>query len=48
MTHHHHEGHIHPPAQIGPSILRASALQRLGGALIGIALVWAAVFLAVR
>lgn len=45
MTHHHHHpGHAHPTAQIGPSILRMSAPQRLvyAGALI--ALLWAAVF----
>jgi hypothetical protein len=44
MTHHHHSGHSHPPAQIAPSMLRASALQRLIGGGIGIILLWSAVF----
>ncbi|HVG51020.1 MAG TPA: hypothetical protein VM867_05245 [Xanthobacteraceae bacterium] len=48
MTHHHHAGHVHPPAQIGSSILRASAVQRLMVAAAGIALVWLGVFWAVH
>ena len=41
-------GHVHPPAAVHPSILRLSALQRLGvrGGLI--ALIWAAAFWAMR
>ena len=44
MTHHHHAGHSHPPAVIAPSMLRASAGQRLILALIGIGLLWSAVY----
>ena len=48
-THHHHpQGHAHPPAAIGPSILRMSAAQRLCFAAVLIALVWTAVFWAMR
>ena len=46
--HHHHPGHAHPPAGIAPSILRLSALQRLGFAVGLIALLWAAAFWAMR
>jgi hypothetical protein len=47
--HHHHDpGHAHPPAGIAPSILRLSALERLGVAAALIALLWAAVFWAMR
>ena len=43
--HHHHDpGHAHPPAGVAPSILRLSALERLGVAAGLIALLWAAVF----
>lgn len=46
--HHHHAGHVHPPAQVHPSILRLSALQRLGFAAGLIALIWLAVAWAMR
>jgi len=47
--HHHHDpGHAHPPAGVAPSILRLSALERLGVAAGLIALLWAAVFWAMR
>jgi hypothetical protein len=48
IHHHHHPGHVHPPAWVHPSILRQSVLQRLGFAAGLIALVWAAVFWAMR
>jgi hypothetical protein len=44
MTHHHHDGHSHPSAAIAPSMLRASAGQRLALAAIGIVLLWSAVY----
>jgi hypothetical protein len=46
--HHHHPGHVHPPAGVAPSILRLSALQRLGFAAGLIVLLWAAAFWAMR
>jgi hypothetical protein len=46
--HHHHEGHAHPPATAHPSILRMSALERLGLAAGLIALLWVAAFWAMR
>ena len=47
--HHHHEaGHAHPPAQVQASILRLSALHRLGFVAVLIALLWAAAFWAMR
>jgi hypothetical protein len=46
--HHHHPGHVHPPASVHPSILRQSAWQRLGFAAVLIALLWSAVFWAMR
>jgi hypothetical protein len=46
--HHHHPDQGHPPAAVHASILRLSALQRLGFAAALIALVWAAVFWATR
>ena len=46
--HHHHPGHIHPPASLHPSILRLSALQRLGFAAVLIAVLWSAVLWAMR
>ncbi len=46
--HHHHPGHLHPPATLNPSILRLSALERLGIATGLIALLWAAAFWAMR
>ena len=45
---HHHEGHAHPPATAHPSILRMSALERLGLAAGLIALLWLAAFWAMR
>ena len=45
---HHHPGHAHPPATVSPSILRLSALERLGVAAGLIALLWAAAFWALR
>jgi hypothetical protein len=45
---HNHSGHVHPPASVHPSILRLSALQRLGFAVVLIALIWAAAFWAMR
>jgi len=44
MTHHHHAGHVHPPADIAPSLLRASASHRLLLAFVGIVLLWSAVY----
>jgi hypothetical protein len=41
---HHHPGRGHPPASVSPSILRLAAFERLAGAAVLIALVWAAVF----
>jgi hypothetical protein len=35
---------MHPPAAIGPSILRLSAMQRVAAALGLIALLWIAVY----
>jgi len=46
--HHHHPGHGHPPAAVHPSILRLSGLQRLGVAVALIALLWLAVYWAMR
>jgi hypothetical protein len=46
--HHHHPGHVHPPASLHPSILRLSALQRLGFAAGLIALLWAAALWAMQ
>jgi len=43
MTHHHHPGHIHPPAAIAPSMLRASFGGRLALAAAAAVLIWAAV-----
>jgi hypothetical protein len=55
MTDHHHHGHhhhdpshAHPPATARPSILRMSALERLGFAAGLIALLWASAFWAMR
>jgi hypothetical protein len=45
---HHHPGHLHPPASVHPSILRLSALQRLGVAAGLIALVWLATLWAMQ
>jgi hypothetical protein len=42
MTHHHHGGVPHPPPEIGLSLLRLSATQRVGVAGALIALIWAA------
>jgi hypothetical protein len=46
--HHHGPGHAHPPATARPSILRMSALERLGFAAALIALLWASAFWAMR
>jgi len=46
--HHHHPGHVHPPAAVHVSILRLSALERLALAAGLIALIWLAVFWAMR
>jgi hypothetical protein len=44
MTHHHHHsGHAHPPADISPSLLRASVLQRLAAVAVCLAVLWSAV-----
>jgi hypothetical protein len=48
MTHHHHGGAPHPSPAVPPSLLRLSALERLAGAGVLIALIWAAVFWATR
>jgi hypothetical protein len=42
--HHHPAGHAHPPAALSLSILRLSAAQRLSGAAVLAALIWAAVY----
>lgn len=41
--HHHHPGQGHPPASVAPSILRMSAVQRLGFAAGMVVLIWGAV-----
>jgi hypothetical protein len=41
--HHHPEGHAHPSAAIAPSLIRLSAVERLGAAVVVIALLWGAV-----
>jgi hypothetical protein len=46
--HHHPHGHAHPSAAAAPSILRLSVTQRLSFMAVLIALVWAAVFWAMR
>ena len=46
--HHHHAGHAHPPARAHQSILRMSALERLGFAAGLIALLWVAAYWAMR
>ena len=46
--HHHHAGHVHPPATVAPSILRLSALERVaivGGVIVAL---WGAVFWAMQ
>jgi hypothetical protein len=44
MTHHHHHpGHVHPSPRVSPSLLRLSALQRVGVVAILLALLWTAV-----
>ena len=42
--HHHHPGHVHPPASVAPSILRLSVLERLAAVAVLIAVLWGAVF----
>jgi hypothetical protein len=44
MTHHHHGGTPHPSSALSPSLLRLSVAQRLVGASVLIALIWAAFF----
>jgi hypothetical protein len=41
--HHHPEGHAHPSAAIALSLIRLSAVERLGAAAVVIALLWGAV-----
>jgi hypothetical protein len=41
--HHHHPGHVHPSPRVAPSLLRLSALQRLGVTTVLLALLWGAV-----
>jgi hypothetical protein len=49
MTHHHHHGGApHPSPAVSPSLLRLSAAERLGGAGVLIALIWAAFFWALH
>jgi len=48
MIHHHHPGHVHPPARLSPSILRASAAQRMLFVALCAAILWMAVFWAVQ
>jgi hypothetical protein len=49
MTHHHHQDDApHPSAAVGASLLRFSAVQRLAIAAIVIALLWAALWWAIR
>ena len=44
MTHHHHHpGHHHPSPRLSPSLMRMSALSRLGGAAVLIVVLWGAV-----
>jgi len=50
MTHHHH-AHDHPHApqiQSSPSLLRLSAAERLAGVGLMVAVLWAAIFWAIR
>jgi len=44
MTHHHHSGHVHPPAAVTPSFLRMSVAERLVIAAVVVALLWGAAF----
>jgi hypothetical protein len=41
--HHHPSGHAHPPADVAPSLIRLSAIERLAAAAVVIALLWGAV-----
>jgi hypothetical protein len=45
---HHHPGHSHPPSQVGVSLLRVSAWQRLALAAGLSALMWLVVYWAMR
>ena len=53
-AHHHHHGHAHapaaphPPMALSPSFMRLSIVQRLGIVLLASAVLWAAVWLAMR
>jgi hypothetical protein len=42
--HHHHAGEAHPPASLGPSILRWRVVNRLMLAAALIVLLWVSVF----
>ena len=44
MTHHHHSGHVHPPAAVAPSFLRMSVAERLVIVAVVLALLWVAAF----
>jgi hypothetical protein len=44
LHHHHHPEQSHPPAKLSPSILRMSAVQRLGFAAALIGLLWISAF----
>ena len=46
--HHHLPGHAHPPAAIGPSILRLSVFERLAFAGVLTVIVWVAVIWTMR
>jgi hypothetical protein len=48
MTHHHHQDDAPHPSAAGASLLRLSAVQRLAIAGIVIALLWAALWWAIR
>jgi hypothetical protein len=49
MTHHHHHGGVpHPSPSLSTSLLRLSAAERLAGAGVLIAVIWAAFFWAIR
>ena len=45
--HHHHPDEAHPAAAVAPSLLRLSAIERLAGAAVVVALLWGAVFWAI-
>jgi hypothetical protein len=45
---HHHPGHNHPPAAMGPSLLRLSVPERLAFAAVAVAVLWAVTFWAMH